>query len=90
MVVLYRPPKQSNFYSLLEEKCTNGVRFCDLETIIMGDFNTNVNAEPKNYGLLKNLKYYCYLFGMKQLITEPTRVTNKTQTVLDLILASDP
>jgi hypothetical protein len=39
----YRPPKQTDFFDILESACINGTRFSDLESIILGDFNARAS-----------------------------------------------
>lgn len=53
----------------------------------MGDFNTNLLL-PRS-SLKEALSYLCKVSGLQQLITEPTRVSINSQSVLDLILVSD-
>ncbi len=53
----------------------------------MGDFNITLfnpdNEELSWVEIMNN-------FQTKQLVTEPTRVTNKTQTLIDHIYVTDP
>ena len=63
-------------------------------TIILGDFNNNVinnNGQDANTSDLY-AKLNCFLAGngLVQLIHEPTRVTNHSSTVLDLIITNSP
>ncbi|XP_060799413.1 uncharacterized protein LOC132901016 [Neoarius graeffei] len=84
----YRPPDVNNFYNILEEVCLNAEGFVDSEVIITGDFNTNVSTSKAN-SLVNSLKYFCSMFDLHQMITEPTRVCESSQTTIDLMLVSD-
>ncbi|XP_060780219.1 uncharacterized protein LOC132888186 isoform X2 [Neoarius graeffei] len=84
----YRPPDVNNFYNILEEVCSNAEGFVDSEVIITGDFNTNVSTSKAN-SLVNSLKYFCSMFDLHQMITEPTRVCESSQTTIDLMLVSD-
>ena len=74
---LYRPPnaKVAYFEALKYqfEKCSN----LNLCTILMGDFNININDENKVILIL--------LYQFKHLINTHTRVTSKSATTIDLI-----
>ena len=56
--------------------------------IILGDFNCNML--PQNDSIRTNnwVDDLCTLYNLKQLITEPTRVTLYSNTIIDLILTS--
>ena len=41
--VIYRPPNQSNFYNILDSVCSSSSHFSEYETILLGDFNTDVS-----------------------------------------------
>ena len=53
----------------------------------MGDFNTNLFL-PQN-SLKESFSYLCKVSGLQQLITEPTRLSLNSQSLLDFILVSD-
>ena len=74
------PPKQMDFFSLLEQSCLNCNNFTNSECIILGDFNQ----------LHVSLKHFMSMFDLSQLISNPTRITSTTSTILDLISVSDP
>ena len=50
----------------------------------MGDFNLDIK-DPYKYNLIKNIEL---LFQFKQLISEPTHVSNKSSTIIDLIFTN--
>ena len=86
--VVYRPPNQMNFYDLLENVISSCDRFFDIESIILGDFNTNVSGSTDS-SLVQHLKQYMLLFYLNQIISDPTRTTINSSTTIDLILTSD-
>ena len=55
--------------SQIEKACN-----LNLNTILMGDFNLDIK-DPYKYNLIKTIEL---LFQFKQLISEPTRVGNKS------------
>lgn len=85
--VCYRPPKQTDFYELLESICFKCNISLEKKCIIMGDFNTNLLLPQSS--LIESLSYLCKVSGLQQLITEPTRLSIKSRSLLDLILVSD-
>ena len=86
--VLYRPPNQMNFYELLENLFTSNSHFNEYETLMLGDFNTNVSKTCK-CALVKNLTAFIELFNFSQLIHDFTRICNTSSSTIDLILVSD-
>ena len=87
--VIYRPPKQSQFYQLLESVCSSSIHFSSMETVILGDFNTDVSKSNKRCTLLSSLKNFMNMFHFSQLICDFTRIDSLSSTVIDLILVSD-
>ena len=86
--VCYRPPKQNDFYELLESVCIDSNVLMERECIVLGDFNMNLLMTTKN-GLLKKLLHFCKVLGLEQLIMEPTSVDMHTKFILDLVLVTD-
>ena len=99
--IIYRPPNQSKFLDIFEEnlpKLNTSYR----EIYFLGDFKINLFENGKyvfhkSSSNNKNLdsftkKYHecCTLFGLKQLIKCPTRVTCNSSSILDHVLASFP
>lgn len=56
------------------------------EIIIMGDFNINWDDKHGR----KNLKRSTDYFNLEQLIEKPTRITNNSQTRIDLLFSNKP
>ena len=80
----YRPPSDSGFLSRFEQTLANVDP--SKELYILGDLNIDMNKPDsslcKSYGNILNL------FGLKQVITESTRVTPNASTILDHIIVN--
>ena len=61
----------------------------DKEVIIIGDLNCNFLAARPDRNT-ENLKPIIEVYQMKQLISEPTRLTESSQTLIDVILTNKP
>ena len=85
--ICYRPPRQSDFFDLLELSFKEGHIFN--ECILLGDFNTDILLPTINV-LVNALSNFEHAFGLKQLIVEPTRVYINKESAIGLILVSDP
>lgn len=82
---VYRPPSAlSSWIDLLEEELSIA-QATGLELILMGDFNIDFISCSNNKWL--NL---LQLFDLSQLVSEPTRVTQNTETIIDHIYTSNP
>lgn len=86
---VYRPPKQTNFYDILESVLLSCSSFNTHESIVLGDFNTKFHKFAKNCQLLNSLKPLCSLFSLTHLIHAHTRISLETSSIIDLILVSD-
>jgi exonuclease III len=86
--VMYRPPSADSEYYEHMIDCLSRAVAENNDILVLGDLNydykldDNLNTNPINY--LENL------FMLTQLITEPTRVTLKKSSTLDIILTSMP
>ena len=61
------------------------LHICDLanqELIIMGDLNCDVSKFPPESNT-RNLQFFSLLYQLDQLISEPTRVTGTSATLID-------
>ena len=83
-LVCYRPPTKNNSYELLETACNECNDLKKYELILLGDFNTNVRN-----ALVDFLTNFNRLFGLKQLISEPTRSCPTSESTINLIMVSD-
>ena len=85
----YRPPNSN--LDLLDE-WASFLGKCDTENselIIVGDLNCDVSKIPP-VPHTRKLKFLCALYQIDQLITEPTRVTPTSATLIDLTLTNRP
>ena len=77
---LYRPPSaQSEWINLFEEKLSIA-QSTGLEIILMGDFNIDCTS-----CINKKWENLVQLFDLSQLVSEPTRITETTSTLIDHI-----
>lgn len=61
------------------------------EILFIRDFNLNMLVRENGEDAENNsLKDFCDRFCLQNQINEPTRVTDKTMTLLDVVLASHP
>ena len=85
----YRPPNSNT--NLLDD-FEVFLHKCDLanqELIIMGDLNCDVSKTPPESNTRK-LQLLSLLYQLDQLISEPTRVTGTSATLIDLFFTNKP
>ena len=83
---IYRPPQQRDFFDPFEQLVSNLPT--DSEIIILGD--TNINLLNTNCTTARQFKNILRSNGLKQLITEPTRKTVHSSSLIDHIIVSQP
>ena len=88
--VMYKPPVgsnylQENFTTLLNLMLSLATKSTK-EIILLGDLNTNYLDVNDN----KDIKSIFKLFGFKQTIKDPTRITDHSVTQIDIILTNNP
>ena len=87
--VIYRPPSRGSSYfddivDMLIEKASNK----EIDMILLGDLNYDyVVNESLHTNPVHDIEA---LYEMSQLITEKTRVTQNTESTLDIILTTNP
>ena len=86
---LYRPPHSSkhlskNFINIFRDLLSK-MALENKETIIMGDINCNYFEDNT---IDKPLKELLSLYGFNQLVETPTRITDTSETLIDLILTT--
>ena len=86
----YKPPKTSEYLSK-EFNTTFNDTLSSLqkehkEVIFLGDFNANYLVKRDS----KELKAIIEINGFEQMIKEPTRITETTETLIDLIATNNP
>ena len=82
--LFYRPPGTTVDYWESFETCLDTATDKNHDVIIMGDFNHGMKSKDSPNKLDRIL---CK-FDMENLITEPTRITETSQTCIDLILTN--
>ena len=98
VITLYRSPSQTSdefqsFISNLEKLLININSFDPHFVILLGDFNAkskswSINDTTTEEGtILENLTS---LFGMKQLISDPTHILQHSSSCIDLIFVNQP
>ena len=89
MTTWYRPPQSSPDLFSTFERIIDKIDAENLELYLMGDLNCNLLSEvvSNNSSHLLNI---IDIYGLTQLITEPTRVTQYSSTLIDLCLTNSP
>jgi len=85
LMLVYHSPNgnDADFMYYLEETCNRDM--LSGSVIIMGDFN--IDMKIKNYYQNKLVRTM-YLAGLKQLVNEPTRITDHSETIIDLVFSN--
>ena len=94
--IMYRPPKDTNFFGMLERQL-NCICKKKENIFIMGDFNSNVlrNTRHEVVAIVndsdhgRKLTNVLRKFALTNVIKEPTRITETTKTLIDLSITSD-
>ena len=88
VITIYRPPDSSTEYFDKVEEFIATIDSLDREFYILGDLNCNwlQPADP----VTKRLKTFCDLYQLLQLINEPTRITETSSSLLDVVITSHP
>ena len=84
----YRPPSSNVAVIHAFEQMLEKLDFSSSECIILGDMNCDV----VKVDMASHTKHLCEImdrFNFKQLITSPTRVTNSTSSLIDLIWTNE-
>lgn len=86
---LYRPPN-SNFNLCIDHLENVLISLLPEYDYVLfgGDFNVDfLNVTSYNFSLLSN---FLHKYGLNQIITEPTRLTETSQSLIDIIISSCP
>ena len=82
----YRPPESSPLVlSDIENSIGLAVDTRISDIVILGDFNFNMLAAQSQ----RKISDLCQQYGLQQLINEPTNFTEKSATIIDLIMVSN-
>ena len=85
----YRPPNAVDAVFDELDKIVATVDAEDKEFILMGDLNCNFLADNSDHST-SQLRSICEVYQLQQLINSPTRITESTSTLIDLILTNMP
>ena len=85
----YKPPNSPPDLFKDFENLIGKIDGSNRELYLVGDMNTNLlpGVADSNSSKLINV---CEIFGLSQLITEPTRVTAQSQSLIDLCITNNP
>ena len=86
--ILYRPPNSNGFLKKLNAAISKTKNFDNQEVFILEDLNIDLTGSVRNSNGIKRYKEFCSLHGLEQLIQEPTRITEKSETLLDHIISN--
>ena len=87
VVTWYRPPCSSAELFSYYETLVGKLDSFDLEYYLMGDLNCDVTSAhfDSNTSLLCEISD---VYGLQQLITEPTRITESSSSLIDVIISN--
>ena len=87
---IYRPPNQnSEFFTAFSKLMVNiWTKFSNI--VLLGDFNTNLLQDEHGHTSYEGNKMKGILerFNMKNVVKGPTRITNHSKTLIDLIITN--
>lgn len=90
VISAYRPPCLNP--DIFFEKISNTIKTLDLkdmEIFLLGDLNCDLLC-TRNYRATSLLKSFSEVYQLEQLINEPTRCTQNTKTLIDVIYTNRP
>ena len=80
--ILYRPPNSSGFLKKLDVAISKTENFDNQEVFILGDLNIDLMSRRASKSIgIKRYNEFCSLHGLWLLIQEPTRTTEKSETL---------
>ena len=95
--IFYNPPNKTGFLENLNTAINDFKSFNEQEVFLLGDLNINLinkkgeyalNGKGKKELILKQYQELCTAQGLHQLITEPTRISENSSTLLDHVLTN--
>ena len=81
----YRPPGLSNFYDIFQSAIDKGQQSNMQDYIIIGDLNSDPNTHTGD-----KLNTFASLNRLKMHINQPTRITDRSSSILDQCLSNCP
>ena len=90
VITWYRPPSSSFHIFNAFEKLIDKIDAEDKELYLLGDLNCDILYEQTNNHISSILTNIFDIYGLSQLISEPTRITPNTRTLIDLCITNSP
>ena len=89
MLACYRPPNYDPSFFVKIEEIISRIDSEDKELILVGDLNCNFLSrnQDSNYNMLKSITG---TYQLSQLIKAPTRVSNSSASLIDVIFTNCP
>ena len=84
----YRSPTDFSFYGNLQNRLSKIITKRK-NTILMGDLNSDLLQRSNENHPGKRLKRILYSYDLTNMIKEPTRISDTTKTLIDLIIVKD-
>ena len=85
----YRPPSADDTFFDELTKIIETADSEDKEIILMGDLNCNLQTDKPDHNT-KQLNSICEIYQLQQLINHPTRITETSSTLIDVIITNMP
>lgn len=85
----YRPPSSSQQIFTLFEEIIDRVDSENSELYLLGDLNCNLLSDTPNSNTSELLNIF-ETYNLSQTISEPARITNTSQTLIDLSITNTP
>lgn len=86
LCTVYRPPNSPITFLEDIEKTFVDSLLLGMEVIIIGDLNCNLQGNCPDGRALSD---FCSTFNLTQMVKEPTRVTDKSQMLIDVVLTTN-
>ena len=89
---VYQPPDKHSFYIIFDDVLAK-IWMKRKNIVILGDLNSDLlmKGKSKEYKYLgRRLLKILNLYDLKNVINQPTQIAEKTQTIIDVIIASSP
>ena len=85
----YRPPNSSAIAFTAFQNAIDKIDAENSEFYLLGDINCDVSSESPDCNTI-NLLNICNIFNLSQIISEPTRITNTSKSLIDLCFTNFP
>jgi exonuclease III len=85
----YRPPNSPAIAFTAFQNVIDKIDAENSEFYLLGDINCDVSSESPDCNTI-NLLNICNIFNLSQIISEPTRITNTSKSLIDLCFTNFP